>query len=904
MHGLRSWTVRIAQNWDVLGPFPIHAREQHFLSPSFPLDLTEPVDLEASHPSSLADGGLVHWSKASMDHTGRLSVSFPHIRWASLRATEGWAGLQHHAILRTTLTVFPPQHDSQEMHPFPNLLIELKQGSFFALTPADGRGESDPDAIPEWYSGNIYEMDHAPAQLVKFPTVPSTVSPTVYRLYISGDYEIRLFGDPRHVGSETPTLGLAVQAYFESPKVGVVRQVANDVIPEFVEGFAFGDALGIGLRCLRDWWTIKAISLSPKLHESGLALSLVAEIRLAPGQTRVLPVRISQSKPFTDDTLSFDVHADSGGSTVILPVKVDVSQLGHWSSAGVSKAMRASYFSTDTGPMTFMVLSPAEANAPGTRSPPVLALHGAGVDILKHHFWVEAVPRQKHSWIIFPSGRTPWGLDWHGVSSADAWDSVSALAIILGKLAEWNDWMISQEKVVIIGHSNGGQGTWHNAARYPDRVLAVVPAAGYIKAQAYVPLTQSRSSHFMDPSLRSILEASFIPDDNDLFLSNMVDTPALVVHGGADDNVPTWHSRECVSVLKTWRQDAIVKHAHSLNLLIYREDPGQGHWYPSVFRNDEVQAFLDLVLKEGREPRRSSSFTLTTAVPAETGSLHGWRILGTLNPASLARLTVTLCGDHATVDTSNVKSFSIDSTLYQGIKGMTIDGCAHAFPADSSTLVYIRRRSGRWDLTLCARDSPPTPQRSTRPYTALSSRGPILIVVSGDLQSRGMSIALRLAHDLWMYFKLDSEIVSEFDILADRDPVLARGCNVVVIGTPGGLYVRQCLARGTTTFKVADREDGLPVLQLNGESLDGLSQGVVFTHPHETSPSATMLFLIAHDQSGLERAARLFPSRTGLALADWMVIGSLADKQGASGVSKAGLWGCSWEYHSGVSWQH
>jgi hypothetical protein len=64
--------------------------------------------------------------------------------------------------------------------------------------------------------------------------------------------------------------------------------------------------------------------------------------------------------------------------------------------------------------------------------------------------------------------------------------------------------------------------------------------------------------------------------------------------------------------------------------------------------------------------------------------------------------------------------------------------------------------------------------------------------------------------------------------------------------------------------------------------------GIMFTHPHESSPPSTMLFIIAHDQSGLERAARLFPVRTGMALADWLVIGKRADKQGAAGIEKAG----------------
>lgn len=78
--------------------------------------------------------------------------------------------------------------------------------------------------------------------------------------------------------------------------------------------------------------------------------------------------------------------------------------------------------------------------------------------------------------------------------------------------------------------------------------FAVVAASGYIKSQSYIPLTLSRqvnrkrilqanthvfwrSAHFIDPSLRAILESALTPDDNDLFLSNLVDTPVLAVHG-------------------------------------------------------------------------------------------------------------------------------------------------------------------------------------------------------------------------------------------------------------------------------------------------------------------------------------------------------------------------------------
>jgi len=116
-----------------------------------------------------------------------------------------------------------------------------------------------------------------------------------------------------------------------------------------------------------------------------------------------------------------------------------------------------------------------------------------------------------------------------------------------------------------------------------------------------------------------------------------------------------------------------------------------------------------------------------------------------------------------------------------------------------------------------------------------------------------MSIARRLAHDLLTYFKLDADIVpeAEMEVLekeienegGDGDAVTYAGGtgtgagtgtgtgtltvtgNIVVIGGPGGQYIRRCLARRRTAFSIADQENGPPVLQLRGEPLDGISQG-------------------------------------------------------------------------------
>lgn len=90
--------------------------------------------------------------------------------------------------------------------------------------------------------------------------------------------------------------------------------------------------------------------------------------------------------------------------------------------------------------------------------------------------------------MIIPSGRTSWvinisvsyttdliyrrqGLDWHGPSAADAFTAVTALHDVLCE--RFLNWVYPRDtKVTVMGHSNGGQGAWYIASRWPDRVKA------------------------------------------------------------------------------------------------------------------------------------------------------------------------------------------------------------------------------------------------------------------------------------------------------------------------------------------------------------------------------------------------------------------------------------------------
>lgn len=166
----------------------------------------------------------------------------------------------------------------------------------------------------------------------------------------------------------------------------------------------------------------------------------------------------------------------------------------------------------------------------------------------------------------------------------------------------------------------------------------------------------------------------------------------------------------------------------------------------------------------------------------------------------------------------------------------------------------------------------------------LSSTGPINIVIPNRSPSAELSAALRLAHNLNVYHKLDANIVDDYEAdRAVRDGSLPSGSLVVLSQGRLGGFAASLLSELATPFGV----DGT-TLRLRSRPFIAPSTSVLFLHPHPTNPEGLTLFVHGVDESGLERALRLFPIRTGVTIPDWIVVGSQADVRGTGGVQSAG----------------
>ncbi|KAG2020554.1 hypothetical protein CC2G_005880 [Coprinopsis cinerea AmutBmut pab1-1] len=856
---MQVWSLELSKDWDVLGPFPIHAREQHFLSPSFPLNLSEPIDWDKSWPSSYADGGAVNWDTATANNDGSLYVSFPNVRWNYLRSHEGWAGLQHHTVLRTTFKL------AGGTSPQPKLLVHLHQGSYFTVIPLN----PSPSTVPRWYAGNIYDMGRTLPQVVTLP--PSDT--LEYQLFVSGDYEIRLFGDPEiQLGSPTPRLEIKVDITLDVQDQPYTHESSLDIIPNFVSGYAFGNATGVAIRSISDWLTVKDAVLAADRPQ--VRISLLRETRVAPGQTRIVPLVLTQTDSYTGNELEISLTLESTSRELSsLSVSLPIKQVSQWPEPS-RQAIVGSYFFASSIPSQFAALPPIQQKTDG-QEPPIVALHGAGVDVVGSpgQFWAEAMPPNRYGWILMPTGRTAWGLDWHGPSTQDVFESLSALSHILARNEAWKPQAFSPTSpFLLIGHSNGGQGAWHLASHYPDRVLAVAPAAAYSKSQSYVPLTHSRSAHYMDPALRSILETSFTPDDNDLHLSNILQTPVLAIHGGADENVPSWHSRVLVDTLKTLARQAGVNSSVRL-----KEDPGQGHWYSSVLNNEEVQTFLESHSSLNTTREVPQSFELTVSNPTESGSLYGFQIQSLSIPGRLGKLKIQKQGkDTLAVSPLNVRSFSIASRDGIGsAKTLDLGGTMIALPSIESFPVHVGMLDdGHWTILPKASSIP------SRLQAILTSPSPLTFIYSTPEE---LSLALRLIHDLQTYHNLDAELISSQEAIECHAQGTWGSGNIVVLGTPTSDIISLFLKERKTGFSVDDGQ-----ILLRNRKVEGEGRGSIFLHPHPTEDASWMLFMVYTDLMSLERLGRLFPMRTGIAGPAWMITGPETDQLGAGGLEGAG----------------
>ena len=71
-----------------------------------------------------------------------------------------------------------------------------------------------------------------------------------------------MFGDPLFHESQVPVQKLGVRIQIEELCPFITHRKSQDIICDFFNGYAFGNALGVGIQSLKDWWTVASVELT------------------------------------------------------------------------------------------------------------------------------------------------------------------------------------------------------------------------------------------------------------------------------------------------------------------------------------------------------------------------------------------------------------------------------------------------------------------------------------------------------------------------------------------------------------------------------------------------------------------------------------------------------------------
>ena len=152
---------------------------------------------------------------------------------------------------------------------------------------------------------------------------------------------------------------------------------SQDVVPDFIDGWAFGHAIGLAFRSSREWWTLQSVQVGDSLA-AAISLSVGAShnaeiestrFRVAPHQTRTVPLEIKQVDKITapDLPLVFTFSRESDvnlEAPIQIRVMLPLRHTSYWASNASKEmaALRATHF---TGGTPFMFLAKPPYEKPG-----------------------------------------------------------------------------------------------------------------------------------------------------------------------------------------------------------------------------------------------------------------------------------------------------------------------------------------------------------------------------------------------------------------------------------------------------------------------------------------------------------------------------------------------------------
>ncbi|KAF9168700.1 hypothetical protein DFQ26_002600 [Actinomortierella ambigua] len=616
------------------------------------------------------------------------------------------------------------------------------------------------------------------------------------------------------------------------------------------------------------------------------------------------------------------------------PTILDWKPWGHW--------YKYTFLDFDHS-VQYAVAIPPQNPSATQKAPMLVALHGAGTEVQDREMWLNAFERRDKTWIVLPTGRSPWGFDWHGPSTMNVERAIQFLADELPGVPKKYHGITGlhpdPKLRFMAGHSNGGQGCWFMTTHFPDKAVASTPAAGYVNIKQYVPYTNWLSNSFTDPALRGVLEASIAEFDNDVYMSNTAGIPILARVGSIDDNVAPFNSRKMVRLGQ--------EHARNQSAVQLSEVAGLNHWFDGIMQGPPMEKFQQQFLHDtihnvktlpgAVEPKVAhppfpSSFVITLLNPASMGTKGGIQVEQLRVPFRKGLVRVHIKHDASGaatwhLQTTNIRRFSfpqddlqlvarrgrihrlvIDDVLfdnaYKLIETATPQPQAGTFlrVPGSPKWQFVKDEVTPDGLTVVAWKQVERHRLTYGPAIQVLEKEMFVVVGTqfdgAEWNKAAKHISKIVAHDVYQYSRVTPLIITDREYIEVADQLReCEACSVVLIGDALQNSATAEVLQSHPSPVNVDRKLGKVTIQ---PSL-GLDTEVEIQTDAEFSQSGTGLLMLRPlgssglaliiaglDVKGLEGAARLFPKRTGLLVPDWVITGPEMPWKGAGGILAAG----------------
>lgn len=645
--------------------------------------------------------------------------------------------------------------------------------------------------------------------------------------------------------------------------------------------------------------------------------------RIAPRQIRQLRLDLLTEPTFLQHTMSetlpntinvtvavtYQVDGKSHRSSFHLALEVNV-----W---GILRSYHFTYIDVDGSIQAAAVLPPNNtcvgAPAGDNACSILLSTHGAGVDAVGRA-WTESYRTQNQSWVLLPTGRRKFGLNWEGPQMKSALTSLQRFAELLPGVPkdEKELWKVHGDRWLQAGHSMGGHGALLLSTHYPDCLLASVPAMGWLRLNTYSERSFKEQLPYSDAASRALLTLASSEYNTDLYSENLLGIPFLARVGSDDDNVPPSNLRRFCRLLK---QNEFFNGLQP-SAVALSEVPGKGHWFDGVVDDDELQPFIQKHLKAAQKPPLPKRFTLMTMNPASTGSRGGFKILSLEVVFQISRLRIERDSPVAgtwKVATANVRRFryqpvlgmaekpdllEIDnSSLLLSVRSVVIGGrtpyidfCASSPAADSAwdaRLVDWRPcpDSGSWANERTTERGPDTSGPASQ---VLAERRVAVVFPEGDNELRDTAVAYSNA----LYIRGISVQVTTDSNVSIGQLESSGDANIVLLGGPD--INRMSRRRYSDGFSadVSFTENKFCISSL--KCFEAPGTGIAFL---SAGPKRTLLFYVAGtDRDGLVAALSFLPYGPSSQVPEWVIVSK--DRgwgfRGLGGVVGMGYWDHSW----------